>query len=248
MEVIMTKTNVIHFEPKPEPDKLRCTGCGATTDAPCKCGLPYELLRPSVAAELRLKETPELSSRAIAQQLDIGKDTVNRKRAQVAQNAPPASKELRIGLDGKSYPVPEQPKEPVWPPERDAELMRLRKEGKGDQEISEILGTTRGAVSGRYQRIMTLHPDLAAKRLPPKMPEDILMQNEIITSQAKARMYEMDALTSYVEQMSDDVRQIIAADVEVVYNLSRDIIKRLVGGTRNIRPIACGTEIKLEKE
>jgi DNA-binding CsgD family transcriptional regulator len=201
------------------------------------------MLKPNEVAKIGLKETPQQSDVAIAQRLNISKDTVRRAREHPAQNAQVA----RIGSDGIERKLPE-PKELTWSPEKDAELMRLRKEGKGDQEISEILGTTRGAVSGRYQRIMTLHPDLTARRLPPKMPEDILWQIELVVSPAKARMYEVDTLTSYVDQMSDDMRQLIAAEVEVVYNLSRDIIKRLVGGTRNIRPIACGTEIKLEKE
>jgi DNA-binding CsgD family transcriptional regulator len=199
------------------------------------------MLKPTEVAKIVLEQNPTLSNRAVAKKADVSEGTVR----QVRKNYAPV--ETREGSDGKIYPMPE-PKEPAWSPERDAELMRLRKEGKGDQEISEILGTTRGAVSGRYQRIMTLHPDLTARRLPPKMPEDILWQIELVVSPAKARMYEVDTLTSYVDQMSDDVRQLIAAEVEVVYNLSRDIIKRLVGGTRNIRPIACGTEIKLEKE
>ncbi len=86
-----------------ERNTLRCTGCGATTAAPCGCGVPFELLKPSEAAKIGIKETPQLSDRAIAQRLDIGKDTVRLVRPQVAQNTPPAD---RIGLDGKTYPMP----------------------------------------------------------------------------------------------------------------------------------------------
>jgi hypothetical protein len=237
-------SSLLSFKMESTSNRLRCTVCGATATAPCQCGVPYELLRPRAAAEIGIKEAPHLSDSVIARQMGISHDTVRRTRQQVTQNASPVE---RIGLDGKTYGVTE-PKQQFWTPEKDAQMMALHKEGKGDKEISEVLGITVGAASGRKHRLMNLRPDLESRLLPPEMPDDILLQATLLLSAASARMHEVDALSTYVDQMHEDVRQLIARDVEVVYNLSRDIIKRLVGGTRNIRPPACGTDIKLRKE
>jgi hypothetical protein len=90
--------------PLQERDIIRCPRCGATTTAPCACGVRFHVLKASEAAKLGLQETPNLSDVAIAQRLNIGKDTVRRARAQLAQDA---QVETRLGLDGKVRRVPE---------------------------------------------------------------------------------------------------------------------------------------------
>ena len=100
-------TNVIHLEKKPEPNKLRCTSCGTTVDAPCDCGVSFEFIKAKKLAEIGIKETPNLSNRAIADRMGVSKETVRREREQPAQNVLVAEPETRIGLDGKERKMPE---------------------------------------------------------------------------------------------------------------------------------------------
>lgn len=99
-------TNVIHLEKKPEPNKLRCTSCGTTVDAPCDCGVEYALLKPSVVAKIGIEQTPNLSNRAIADRMNINDTTVERARKQLRQNAAVTEPETRIGLDGIERRLP----------------------------------------------------------------------------------------------------------------------------------------------
>jgi hypothetical protein len=203
-------------------------------------------------AKIAIKQHSELSDRTLCDQYGIGKGTIHRERVaqttQVPQNgAPVAQKPQRKGSDGKLYPMPSPQPVKEWTPEEDTEIMRLHKEGKGDIEIANILGVSRGAASGRRGRLMTLRPDLESRLLPPIMPDDILQQVTLLASTVKARMFEIDSLSVYVDQMHEDTRQVIAEQIKVIHNLSRDIIKRLVGGVHNVRPPTCGTPINIRK-
>jgi hypothetical protein len=222
--------NVVNFEPKREPNQLQCTSCGATVDAPCACGAPFKLLMPRERARIVVERNPTAKNKVLAREANVSETTIRTARK---KNEPPFEPKKE---------------EPFWTPEKDAEIMRLDKEGKGGAEIAEELGITRGAASGRMHRLRNIHPDLESRRLPPEMPDDVLEQAMLLLSTAKARMYDVDSLSVYVDQMHEDVRQLIAEEVEVVYNLSKNIIRRLVGGTRNIKAPACGVEIKLRKE
>lgn len=85
-------------EPIKEPNVLRCTSCGATTQAPCECGVPFALLKPSEAARIALQRTPELSNRIIAEYLGINPSTVDEMRKQLPVK--PAD-DKRKGKDGR---------------------------------------------------------------------------------------------------------------------------------------------------
>jgi hypothetical protein len=246
---------IINFEKKSEPNRLRCTKCGATTDAPCDCGAPFELLQARERARIVVEQDSKKldgvpgSDGLLAKLADVDTETIRRARKRLLpQNAAVATQKLqRKGLNDKLYSIP--PPQPVkeWTPEEDTEIMRLHKEGKGDIEIANILGVSRGAASGRRGRLMTLRPDLESRLLPPIMPDDILQQVTLLASTVKARMFEIDSLSVYVDQMHEDTRQVIAEQIKVIHNLSRDIIKRLVGGVHNVRPPTCGTPINIRK-
>ena len=96
----MTAT-VIDMRSKQKPAQLlRCSKCGAKTEAACDCGVGYEPAR--VVAAKAVKANPEKSNRAIAAELGIHHDTVREARKSVAGF--PAT-DRRIGTDGKSYPA-----------------------------------------------------------------------------------------------------------------------------------------------
>src|SRR5436190_3212476 len=136
-------------------------------------------------------------------------------------------------------------KEPIWTAERDAMLIQLTKQGMADPQIAEALGTTAGAVSGRRVRINFKNFNPTERRMSAVMPDDILLQALARISVIRVPMYELDDFSLYADQMHDDAKHRIAEEVEVFYNLSRDIIKRLVGGIREIKPVACGVELKV---
>ena len=82
--------------------KIWCSSCGISADAACDCGAPY--IPAGQAAAKALAANPEKSDRAIAAELGVNRSTVTRAREARGANAPP---EVRIGMDGKSYPAPE---------------------------------------------------------------------------------------------------------------------------------------------
>jgi hypothetical protein len=114
----MNMGNIVPFqEPIPEADILRCTSCGATTKAPCQCGVPFALLKPSEAAKIAIQQTPNLTDRAIAKRIGVTHPTVADARVtdvrdQVVKNLPPA---YRVGLDGKEYPASRKYRMPPKP-------------------------------------------------------------------------------------------------------------------------------------
>ena len=225
---------VLNFEPKSEPNKLRCTACGTTTDAPCGCGAPFELLKASARAAIVLNkhanDPKPISNRAAAREAGVSEPTVRKL------------------VREKNALSPSESKEPIWSPERDAKLIQLTEQGKTDRQIAEELNTTEGAISGRRARINLKNFSPTERRLPAVMPDDILLQALEHVRVAKMPLFELDALSTYVDQMHDDTKHRIAEEVEVFYDLSRNIIKRLVGGVRDIKPVACGVELKVRKE
>ena len=93
--------------------QLQCTLCGAETHAACSCGAIY---RPKAqrAAEA-VKEHPEKSNRAIADDIGVDEKTVRQARATTADYS--AVDEPRVGLDGKTRKLPSYIPDP--PPIRD---------------------------------------------------------------------------------------------------------------------------------
>jgi hypothetical protein len=107
---------------------LRCSACGATTEAACDCGVGY-----IPAGEYAIKlatEHPELSTRMIAEKSGVGYGTIHRARKSVDPNGstepqvgtvkstdPNGSVEphgKRVGKDGKLYKAskPARPSKP----------------------------------------------------------------------------------------------------------------------------------------
>jgi hypothetical protein len=83
--------------------ELRCSKCGASTQATCHCDVAY-ITKLEYAARY-VEKYPEKSDRVIAKEVNVSKDTVARARKQLAQNAPVAK---RKGKDGKFRNLPKK--------------------------------------------------------------------------------------------------------------------------------------------
>jgi hypothetical protein len=108
--------DILKFRRKPEPIRLRCTGCGATTEAPCGCGVRFRILRPGEAAKRAIKKDPRMSDRAIAKNIGVTSNTVRRARKTTAPFGAVNKNERRVGQDGKArrMPTPQPQKKNRW--------------------------------------------------------------------------------------------------------------------------------------
>jgi ParB family chromosome partitioning protein len=95
-------TATVHkLTPRPSIARLACTNCGAETNAACDCGVEY---RPAAErAADALAEHPELSDRAIANDIGVSPTTVGKARKATVHSG---QLEKRIGLDGKERANP----------------------------------------------------------------------------------------------------------------------------------------------
>lgn len=91
--------NVVSFR-KPALE-IGCSGCGATVDAACDCGVPY--MPAGQRAAEAVAANPQMSDRAIAREIGVSTPTVSRARATVT---PVTVDEPRVGLDGKVRRLP----------------------------------------------------------------------------------------------------------------------------------------------
>lgn len=121
-----TTANVIPLGRKKSLSGLVCSGCGALAPASCNCGVPY--IPAASAAAKAVENHPDKSSRAIAAEIGVSPDTVDRVRKSTARNqavagnqAPGGSIPRRFGKDGKTYPArrlaPLRPSDSRLPPE-----------------------------------------------------------------------------------------------------------------------------------
>jgi hypothetical protein len=85
----------------PSTPILRCSKCGAETEAACMCAVPY--IPASKAAVKAITENPGLSNRAIAAKSGIPLETIRRARNVTDPNG---SVEKRTGRDGKTRRMP----------------------------------------------------------------------------------------------------------------------------------------------
>jgi hypothetical protein len=86
----------------PSAVKLKCSKCGATAVAWCKCGVAY--VPAGERAAKAVADNLEKSDRAIAAEIGVGSNTVRRARKTGAPHGAPAKSEKRTGKDGKKYP------------------------------------------------------------------------------------------------------------------------------------------------
>jgi hypothetical protein len=84
--------------------RMVCTGCGAEANASCNCGVAY--MPKSVRAAEAVKANPEKSSRAIANEIGVDKNTVEKARKELTGDKSPVDK--RRGLDGKTRKPPKK--------------------------------------------------------------------------------------------------------------------------------------------
>jgi hypothetical protein len=76
--------------------RMVCTGCGAEANASCNCGKPY--VPKAVRAAEAVAANPDKSSRAIAAEIGVDKNVVEKARRELTGEDSPVE---RIGLDGK---------------------------------------------------------------------------------------------------------------------------------------------------
>jgi hypothetical protein len=117
MDTSTIKKSKTELVEKRQPAQLQCSGCGATVDAACDCGLPYE--RAGVVAAKAVAAHPEKSNYAIAEETGTSEYAVREARKRVTIKNVTGTK--RIGKDGKSYPAT-KPKKPL--PMNKGELRR----------------------------------------------------------------------------------------------------------------------------
>jgi hypothetical protein len=223
---------VLPFVQKAKPNQLRCTKCGTTIDAQCDCGVPYDLIKASALAKIGLKETPTESDRSIARRMGVSDTTVRNVRI--------ADPEL--ALLNKKAP------EPVWTPERDAEMDRLLREGLSYTDVGIEMNTTAGAISGRLARLDAKKLNPTSRGLPAIMPDDILIQSGKYFGMINGPLHDLESLTMYADQMHEDTRHAIAEYLKIIGDLSRVGVKRLIGDPRDLKPPQCGVEIKIRKD
>jgi hypothetical protein len=93
-------TNLAIVESKIEiKQQLRCSDCGATTDAACACGVGYVPAHEYAAKAVQAH--PEKSDRAIAAVLGIDHKTVGKARKATGEKNP----QLRNGLAEMARPA-----------------------------------------------------------------------------------------------------------------------------------------------
>jgi hypothetical protein len=81
--------------------RLSCTECGAEAHASCNCGKPYVPAKQRAAEAIAAN--PLRSNRAIAEEIGVSDETVNRARRETpATDVAPE----REGRDGKVYRLP----------------------------------------------------------------------------------------------------------------------------------------------
>ncbi len=82
--------------------EIGCSSCGATVDAACECGVPYMPAGQRAAAAIAAN--PQMSDRAIAQEIGASHTTVQKARKATGNQLP--VDETRTGLDGKVRRLP----------------------------------------------------------------------------------------------------------------------------------------------
>jgi hypothetical protein len=126
---------------------LRCSGCGATTNAACNCDLPYE--PAGVIAAKAVAANPNMSDSSIAKKIGVSLDTVQRARKNQVTDI--GNLDRRTGADGKSYPATKQNK--IQPNNEPKKLKSLLPPpsvmfGEIDEKIDEL---TQGIRQGRIK-------------------------------------------------------------------------------------------------
>ena len=98
---------------KKATSRMQCSGCGASAEVSCNCGVPY--IPATMRAAKAIAKNPNKSNRAIAAELGIAPDTVDRaRRKSTARNQAVGKK--RVGRDGKVRKLPKRPEPMIGDP------------------------------------------------------------------------------------------------------------------------------------
>jgi hypothetical protein len=98
---------------------MACIACGSEANATCTCGVAYK--PKSVRATEAVKAHPEKSDRALAEEIGVGRSTIQRARQSGGPCGPPERESPeRVGRDGKNYPTTAKPR-PIPPKPRTVE-------------------------------------------------------------------------------------------------------------------------------
>src|SRR5690349_14415721 len=88
---------------------LVCTACGAPGEGSCGCGAPY--VSPGQRAAEAIRQNPERSNVAIAEELGVDEGTIRYQRKKLTSEI--SDVQPRTGRDGKTRRMPRKPKIPA---------------------------------------------------------------------------------------------------------------------------------------
>jgi hypothetical protein len=168
--------------------------------------------------------------------MDVSETTVRKAR------------EIEAAVDPVRFKNARTIPDPIWNDERDAEMERLLKEGYSYADVGTQMGTTAGAISGRWARLDAKKLSPTSRGMPEIMPDDILVQANKYFGMINVPMHDLESLSMYADQMHEDTRHAIAEYLKIIGDLSRIGIKRLIGDPRDLKRPQCGVEIKIRKD
>jgi len=220
-------------------DTLRCPDCGATTDAPCGCGKPYEYIRAGEAAAKAVEREreaavtegrPERSDRVLAAEVGVSQPVISAARKATDKNL---SVEPRTGKDGKLRRMPT--KRPA--PQMDIASEAVRPLVEAGQPISrkniaEQIGVSENAVErasyfeqGRIEglREAAENIDATALSLTAQQKFDVVLKRE------------MQRLASeFDQQVQAGIKQAIADTILPHYNRMLDHYNRVIKARKGV--------------
>jgi hypothetical protein len=179
---------------------------------------------------------PDMSNRVLADEVGVGETTIRRAREAVddlagAPNNAPVEPETRTGKDGKQYPAHKQ----MHPTTR-----RMMDRAEKLRAHWDATGTGPKILSIKVRRAKPIG------RMPDNTRERFQAHIEII----KERLVKLHKLVDYADQMSDELRHLLADELSGVGGRAKQLAKDMLGkdDLRKINRPMCDVVIPLRKE
>jgi hypothetical protein len=207
---------------------LRCTKCAHEINAPCKCGVSYEYIRPGKAAEIALKADSERGNKTIASEIHIDESTVRAARKRIGKTET---------MSGNPDIVPEKPEKRTIKGGRSYTMPKHIEKAKRFHEELDKAGVPYTFVS--------------IERAKPtgRMPDDTWEKYEESIELIKSNLFQLEILTEYADQMSDELRCLLADKLKGIKTQTDAIAKKMLGKNdlRNINRPSCDIIIPFRK-